>query len=247
MNRRPTAGRLSRFQRDESGISLIEWIVAMFVFGIVITLIANLYVGTTRAMDNAQNTNQNTRSASNAMNEAARMLRAATDNPVQATGFGTPPPNDPAFVYARNESVLFYAFVNLTGTAQQPIQVRLRVDASTRRLVEDIWPATNIGNGYWSFPAETTTPQRTRILADVVAPRVGTAAWTFTYLDTANAPVATSAGTSGGVANVKATLATIAAVQVTLTVLTRAGVTDHSVTLQNTVGLPNLGQNRTIS
>lgn len=247
MNRRSVAARISRPLRDEAGISLIEWIVAMFVFGIVIALISGLYVGTTRAMDNAQNTNQNTRSASNAMNEAARMLRAATDNPVQATGFGTPPPNDPAFVYARNESVLFYAFVNLTGTAQQPIQVRLRVDASTRRLVEDIWPATNIGNGYWSFPAETTAPQRTRILADAVAPRVGTASWTFTYLDTTNTPVGTSAGATGGVANVKATLATIAAVQVTLTVLTRTGVNDHAVTLQNTVGLPNLGQSRTIS
>jgi type II secretory pathway pseudopilin PulG len=239
--------RFARLRRDESGISLIEWIVAMFVFGIVITLIANLYVGTTRAMDNAQNTNQNTRSASNAMNETARMLRAGTDNPVQATGFGTPPPNDPAFVYARNESVLFYAFVNLTGTAQQPIQVRLRVDQASRQLVEDIWPATNIGNGYWSFPAETTTPQRTRILADAIAPRSNTSPWTFTYLDTTNTAIATSVGATGGVANVKTTLATIAAVQVTLTVLTRTGVTDHSVTLQNTVGLPNLGQNRAIS
>lgn len=237
----------SRLRHDESGISLIEWIVAMFVFGIVITLIANLYVSTTRAMDNAQNTNQNTRSAANAMNESARMLRAGTDNPVQATGFGTPPPNDPAFVYARNESVLFYAFVNLTGTAQQPIQVRLRVDQTSRQFVEDIWPATNIGNGYWSFPAETTTPQRTRILADAIAPRTGTAPWTFTYLDATNTAIATSAGATGGVANVKTTLATIAAVQVTLTVLTKTGVADHSVTLQNTVGLPNLGQNRTIS
>ncbi|MFJ3491267.1 prepilin-type N-terminal cleavage/methylation domain-containing protein [Leifsonia aquatica] len=236
-----------RLRDDESGISLIEWIVAMFVFGIVITLIANLYVSTTRAMDNAQNTNQNTRSASNAMNETARMLRAGTDNPVQATGFGTPPPNDPAFVYARNEAVLFYAFVNLTGTTQQPIQVRIRVDQTTRKLVEDIWPSTSLGNGYWSFPAETTTPQRTRILADAIAPRAGTAPWTFTYLDSTNTAIATSVGATGGVANVKTTLATIAAVQVTLTVLTKTGVTDHSVTLQNTVGLPNLGQNRTIS
>ncbi|WP_348788698.1 prepilin-type N-terminal cleavage/methylation domain-containing protein [Leifsonia sp. NPDC080035] len=236
-----------RLRRDESGISLVEWIVAMFVFGIVITLIANLYVSTTRAMDNAQNTNQNTRSASNAMNEVARMLRAGTDNPIQATGFGTPPPNDPAFVYARNESVLFYAFVNLTGTAQQPIQVRLRIDATTRKLYEDIWPATNIGNGYWSFPAESTTPQKTRILADAIAPQTGTAPWTFTYLDASNNPITTSAGAAGGVANVKTTLATIAAVQVSLTILTKLGVTAHSVTLQNSVGLPNLGQNRVIS
>lgn len=238
---------LRRLRHDQSGVSLVEWLVAMFVFGIVITLISSLYVSTTRAMDNAQNTNQNTRSAANAMNEMARMLRAGTDNPVSSTGFGAPPPNDPAFVYARNESVLFYAFVNLTGTAQQPIQVRLRVDGTTRRLLEDIWPATSLGNGYWSFPAESTAPQRTRILADVIAPKTTTTPWTFTYLDANNAPIATSAGATGGVANVKTTLASIASVQLTVTVLSRLGVTDHQVTLQNTVGLPNLGVNRTIS
>lgn len=238
---------LRRLRRDDSGISLIEWLVAMFVFGIVITLVANLYVSTTRAMDTAQNTNQNTRSASNAMNEAARMLRAGTDNPVPSTGFGAPPPNDPAFVYARNESVLFYAFINLTGTAQQPIQVRLRIDGTTRRLLEDIWPATDLGNGYWSFPSETSTPQRTRILADAVAPKAATTPWTFTYLDATNTAIATAAGTAGGVANVKTTLASIAAVQVTLTVQSRLGVADHAVTLQNTIGLPNLGAHRTIS
>lgn len=238
---------LQRLREEQAGISLVEWLVAMFVFGIVITLIANLYVSTNRAMDTAQNTNQNTRSASNAMNEMARMLRAGTDNPVASTGFGAPPPNNPAFVYARNESVLFYAFVNLTGTAQQPIQVRLRVDAASRRLLEDIWPATDLGNGYWSFPAETTLPQRTRTLADVIAPKTATTPWTFTYLDATNTPIATGAGTTGGVANVPATLASIAAVQLTVTVLSRLGVTDHSVTLQNTVGLPNLGLDRTIS
>lgn len=238
---------LRRLRDDDSGISLVEWLVAMFIFGIVITLIANLYVSTTKAMDNAQNTNQNTRSASNAMNEMARMIRAGTDNPVAATGFGTPPPNNPAFVYARNESVLFYAFVNLTGTAQQPIQVRLRIDATTRRLTEDIWPAISLGNGYWSFPSETTTPQRTRILADVVAPQTGSAPWTFRYLDVTNTPIATGAGVTGGVANTATALASIASVQITLTILTRLGVTTHSVSLQNTVGLPNLGLNRTIS
>ncbi|WP_285115717.1 prepilin-type N-terminal cleavage/methylation domain-containing protein [Leifsonia sp. fls2-241-R2A-40a] len=243
----PFRSVVRRLSSDQSGISLIEWLVAMFVFGIVITLIANLYVSTTRAMDNAQNTNQNTRSASNAMNEMARMLRAGTDNPVSSTGFGAPPPNDPAFVYARNESVLFYAFVNLTGTTQQPIQVRLRIDSATRQLLEDTWPATSLGNGYWSFPAETTAPQRTRILADVIAPKTTGSSWTFTYLDVTNTPIPTGAGTGGGVANVKTTLASIASVQLTVTVLSRLGVADHQVTLQNTVGLPNLGLNRTIS
>ena len=79
------------------------------------------------------------------------------------------------------------------------------------------------------------------------ASQTGTAPWTFTYLDANNNPITTGAGAAGGVANVKTTLATIAAVQVSLTVLTKLGVTDHAVTLQNTVGLPNLGQNRVIS
>ncbi|GAA1440213.1 type IV pilus modification PilV family protein [Leifsonia poae] len=237
-----------RLRSDESGISLVEWIVAMFVFGIVITLIANLYVSTVNALGVAQNTNQNTRSATNVMNEAARMLRAGTDNPIQGSGVGTPPPNDPAFVYARNESVLFYAFVNLTGTAQKPIMVRLRIESGTRRFTESVWPATNLGNGYWSFPAETTTPQSTRILAGAIASRATGKPWTFTYLDATNTPIAMSSATlATGEITSAATRATIASVQVTLTVQSSLTDTAHTVTLQNTVGLPNLGLNRTLS
>jgi type II secretory pathway pseudopilin PulG len=241
-------GRWRRLKDDQSGISLIEWIVAMFVFGIVITLIANLYVSTVNALGVAQNTNQNTRSATNAMNEAARMLRAGTDNPIQGTGVGTPPPNDPAFAYARNESVLFYAFINLTGTAQKPIMVRLRVDSGTRKFTESIWPATDLGNGYWSFPSESTTPQSTRILADAIATRGTGKPWTFTYLDATNTPIAmSSATTTTGEITSATARATIASVQVTLTVQSSLTDATHTVTLQNTVGLPNLGLNRTIS
>jgi type II secretory pathway pseudopilin PulG len=218
----------------------------MFVFAIVITLVANLYVSTTNAINVAQNTNQNTRSVSNAMNEVARMLRAGTDNPVPGTGIGTPPPNNPAFVYARNEAVLFYAFVNLTGTAQKPIMVRFQVNSTTRRLTESIWPAIDSGNGYWTFPSESTAPQQTRTLADVIAPRT-TGAWAFTYLDKTNAPIATSPPTASTGTVATAALSAITSVQVSLTTLTALGVTEHSVSLQNTVGLPNLGVNRTIS
>jgi type II secretory pathway pseudopilin PulG len=231
-----------RREHAEAGVTVLEMLVAVAVFSVVIALISNLYVSTTRALTVAQTTNQNTRQVSNAMNESTRMLRAGTDNPVQGQSL-----NDPAFVSATNETVVLYAYVNLTGSTQKPIMVRLSVDPTTRRLIETIWPATDLGNGYWSFPAVTSTPSNVRTLAQVVSPHASGAPWTFTYLDANNNAIATSSGTLATGAVAATSLATIAAVQVTLTIQPSLINATHPVTLQNTVGLPNLGLNRITS
>ena len=224
----------SRAAGDESGFTLMELLIAMLLFGVVIAVASNLYVSTTRSLNVAQNVNQNTRQASNVINESARMIRAATPNPVsgQAT-------SAPAFVSATNESVLLYAYVNLTGSTQQPIMVQLSLNAR-RQIVETIWPSTALAGGYWQFPATTTTPTVTRILGGIIGPKSATTPWLFTYLDNTGTPIATSSNVLSTGAIPAATLASIASVQITVTAQTSLSDATNSVTLENTVGLSNI-------
>ena len=215
----------------EAGISLTELIVAMLIFGIASTMIIGFFVSTTRTMSLAQSLNTNTKQASNGMNQTARLIRAGTENPIPNNNT-----NDPAFVEAMPERLTMYAYVNLQSSEQTPVMVQLSLNAQ-RQLIEKQWAANDIGNGYWSFPAVTASPLSTRILASSVAP-VGTM---FTYLK-ADGTALPSTGTHS--ADVRRS---IAAVKVTLT-LQEAGLgAEHRVTLENTVGIPNLGFHRVVS
>lgn len=218
----------------ERGLGLSELLVAMVLFGIVLAVVSGLFVSTQRNFTLSSNITDNTKAASNGMNEAARLIRAGTENPVA----GQPLP-DPAFVSAANESVTLYAYINLDASVERPIMVRLALDAE-RRLVESRWAAVSLPDGHWGFPSPASRPDSTRTLAQTVAPHASGSPSLFTYLRSDGAPMA---GSDAGLPSDQ--LSTIASVQVTLTVqasLTNAG---NPVTLQNTVGIPNLNLNRT--
>lgn len=224
--------------RDQRGFSLIELLVSMMLFGIILVLAAGLFVSTSHNVKLVNTTSLTTKSASNGMNEIARVIRAATSNPVAGQQL-----NDPAFVLATNEAVILYAYINLDSTAEQPVMIRLDLDAN-RNLRESRWPATALTGGKWSFPckAEVTcaaTPASIRTLTGTVQTRTS-GDWLFTYLNSAGVPLTVPAG--GFTA---ADLRTIASVRVRLTI--QPGPTDASnpTTLTNTVGIPNLGFTRT--
>jgi prepilin-type N-terminal cleavage/methylation domain-containing protein len=214
----------------ESGFTLVELLIAMLVFGILLTMVVGFFSTSNKAYVENQSIGGNTRSASDGMNEISRFLRAATTNPVIGQQI-----NSPAFVAASNESVTFYAYVNLTSATEQPVEVRFSLD-SNRNLVETEWASYLISPGYWGY---STTPSSSRILANSVAPQSGSNPYLFTYL----APDGTTiAIPTGGYTT--AQLATIASVQVTLTI-GKSVTSTTAVTLQNTVGLPNLAIART--
>lgn len=218
----------------DAGLSLAELLVAMMIFAIILAVVSSLYVNTVDAMNTAEGVNQNTREASNMMDEAARMIREATPNPVQGQ-------TDPAaaFVSATNESVVLYAFVNLTGTVQQPIMVEFSLDAN-RNLVETTWQSSSAGGGYWTFPAVTSTPSSVRVLGGAVAPQSGSSPWLFTYLDSNGNEIAPSSTTLSTGAIPAASLQNIAFVQIDITAQASASDPAHSVTVQDTVGLSNV-------
>lgn len=210
----------------EAGLSLAELLVAITIFGMMMVIVSGVFISFTKATSSAKTMDANVRQVSNGMNELTRIIRAGTNNPVQNSS--TP---DPAFVAAGRESLTINAFVNFTDTTERPVQVTFSIDSS-RRLVEKTQQATSAGNGYWLFNGTISS----RIIATAVASQSGSDPYLFTYIDgTGAAMVPDSTG-----ALTLAQRNTIASVQVSLKVKASATSPDSGVTLQNTVGIPNL-------
>lgn len=220
-------GRLSS---SDSGISLVELLVSMMIVGILGVIVTSLYVSASRTVSQAQALSTNTREASNGMNEVARVIRAATANPVQGVAL-----SDPALAEAKNESITLYAYVNLTSSAQEPVKIRFSLDAA-RRLVETQWASYVISPGYYGF---NTVPSTTRIMATTVAPTASGQPQIFNYV---KADGTVLVGGTAGLGETDRRL--IAAVNVTLRLQSTTTNTQSAVTLQNTVGMPNLGLSR---
>jgi prepilin-type N-terminal cleavage/methylation domain-containing protein len=224
--RRRLAGQAPQ-HGSEQGLSLVELLVSMLVLGIVTAVVTGLYVSTMRNVTYAQNLSANTRSVSNGMNEMARVIRAATDNPVPGVTLSAP-----ALEKAKDESVTFYAYVNLGTTlaTQPPIKVELSLDAN-RRLVETKYAAVSVASGYYAF---SSSPESSRLLTETIAP--ATTPSLFSYLKSDGTAIVPSAG---GLTAAERRL--ITAVQISITVTNGSTDARTWVTLQNTVGMPNRG------
>lgn len=225
-------------------MSLTELLVASIVLMIVLTVAANLFINATKSMGMAAAVNANTANASNGMNEATRVIRAGTSNPVQAQIM-----DNPAFVEAKPESVILYSFVGGDRTDPHPVMIHLYLN-SQRQLVEDRWAATILAGGYSGFPSPYigapgyVSPQSSRILTTTVAPyRAGTA-YLFTYYSDVPGTVPLAAA---GTDVPAAALAAIVTVKVSLTVQASLANSNSPVTLENLVGIPNLNASATIS
>jgi prepilin-type N-terminal cleavage/methylation domain-containing protein len=217
---------------DERGLTLVELLIAMLLLGFALTMIVGFFSSANRAFIQSNAVGGNTRAASNGMNEVSRILRAATQNPVQGQVLSSP-----AFVAAGTESVTVYAYVNLDSATEQPVKVQFSLDAG-RNLIETKWAGYVISPGYWGFQS---TPVSTRVFSGTVINHAGSSPYLFTYLKTDGTALAIpSGGFSDG------DLRSIAAVQVTLGVGSSATPNSSTVILQNTVGLPNVGLARTL-
>lgn len=216
----------------------------MVLLGVLLTIIGSVYVSTLNVVSLGRDLTQNTKVAANVMNEASRVIRAGTENPQV-------PPTlpDPAFVIAKRDEVLMYAFINLTSAAEQPQMIRLRIDRATGQLIESRWPAVQLADKRWQFPSNPcvkvntpvgcTAPSVTLVLAETMSPQ-GTGAGAlpdvFTYLDSDDAPITQT--TSGLVA---ADRSRVASVRVNISVQTSLTDNSNAVAIKNTVGIPNLG------
>jgi type II secretory pathway pseudopilin PulG len=221
---------------------MVELLVVILIMGIVTAMIASFYSSTMKTVHIASALRTNTAMASNAMNELARTIRAGTENPLRNQALPAP-----VFVVAQPNTVVLYAYVNLRSSDQTPVMVRFSVDAE-RRLIEEKWPAVLDAYGYWAFPAvsqatgkPTQAPASSRVLASAVALPGNGVAPLFTYEDVAGDPVTmTSAGVSSSV------IPDVAAVRVSVAIQGSTADAAARVVLENTVGIPNLGVNRSL-
>jgi prepilin-type N-terminal cleavage/methylation domain-containing protein len=224
--------------KDDKGITLIELIVAVVLLGVFLTVLSSLYVNALNVVSMGRSITANTKSASNAMRETTRVIRAGTENPLVP-----PAVNAPAFVIAKPDDIVMYAYINLESAEEKPQMIRLRVDRTTGNLIESRWPATPASGGRWTFPTnpcESTnvpagcTAPTTRSTIAATIPATNVKVFQFLAKDGTAITVPTA-----GLSEDDRRL--VSSVKVTIT--TQASLTNakNSVTVENTVGMPNLG------
>lgn len=222
-----------RLASDDDGITLVELLVAIMLFAIVLTMVASIYGTMSKTVNFARATSNNYKLSSLGMAQLSDSLRFAITNPVQ-----NQPADSPAFTLAKAESITLYTYIDTNPTSPKPVQVNYSLDAS-RRLIETRYAAYSIATGYWAYQ---TTPYSTRTLTGQVLAPTGTEAPLFTYLDKNNAPLVIADATVG-LTSVQ--IPQVAAVLVTMKIKGDANSGEKPLFFTNTVGLPNLGLNRT--
>jgi type II secretory pathway pseudopilin PulG len=230
---------ITRHLRNEGGVGLVEFMVAIALFGVLSTVIISALMAFNSTLARDQIATANTNLASAGMNEVTRVIRAATAVPVL---------NDddlPAFEYANKEKIILYAYVDATSVNPAPIRVQFEV-GSDRNLVEKRWIAHPKPGypSYWEFYATTTTPDSTRIIArKIVAPATGEV-FMFQYYQIDQTSLLPALMTIPVTGITDANLTKIAVVGVTMKVQTDTKARAEPVTITNQVGIPNLGISR---
>ncbi|MBA8989129.1 prepilin-type N-terminal cleavage/methylation domain-containing protein [Curtobacterium pusillum] len=215
-----------RGARRDDGLTLIELLVAMGLFAVLLAIVGGTFYSITRATTFAVARDQNSRNASNAMNEIVRQVRAAADNP--RTGAS----DSPAFISAGTSAVQFTTLV-ATGRDAVPQQVTFSVSAAGV-LTETIVAGSTTDNAYFTFSGSGST---STIASSIELPASGGTP-IFQYLDGNSVALTPNAA---GVLTADQ-IGQIAFVQVTLRLSSSASTLKNGITLQNTVGLPNLLQ-----
>jgi len=209
-------------------MTLIELVVAMGIFGILLTLVVTMFVSTARSFSDQRGIVDNSRMASTSMNEVTRIIRAGTEIPQYSTSI-----NIPLFEYAGAEKIIMHSFIDAgTSTDPAPIKVQFARDAADE-LVETRWTAYHVHATYWDFQ---TTSDYARSIARSLLPAEA-AVPLFRYFDKSGAALTPPAGGSLSEAQRR----NIASVQVTMRVQADGSGRVDPVTIQNMVGLPNLG------
>lgn len=220
--------RALRNRHGDGGITALELIVAMGVSSILIALIVTMFVSVTRSFGDQSGSVDNSRLASSAMNEVTRILRAGTEIPVYGSTV-----NEPVFEYAGAERILMRSFIDSTSSSDPaPLRVQFSRNADNE-LVETRWDAFHDHGTYWKF---RTTSTYARTVARSLLPPSATTPL-FRYFDkngTQLVPAANATLTTAQIRN-------IASVQVTMQVQSDESGRVAPVTIQNMVGMPNLG------
>ena len=237
---------------NEAGFSLIELIVSMLLLAILMAIVVGAFSQMTKSFTTSRLSVDSANVADVGMNEVTRVIRSGTE--IEVAGNAT---NLPVFITAKKEEVLLYAYLDTDSLNPAPTLIQIKIDPTSRDLVEKRWPSTKV-NGYWTFPAltgtapnrtvvATATPTLSRVIArKLVTPVTGEASM-FTFLKTDGCAVANptcdivpASGNGLSSAEIDSVVAVAVTMKVQADDLSRAA----PVTLTNRVGIPNLGISR---
>jgi prepilin-type N-terminal cleavage/methylation domain-containing protein len=212
-------------RRDDAGVSLAELLVAMMVFGIVITVVSTTFVSLAKATSQARSIDLNTRVASTGLADLTRTIRAARTIPVPG---GT---ETPSFSVATTEALTLTTALNTADSvATVPRKVSFTVQPD-RSLVETTVVGASAAD-YWTFTATATK----RVIGGSVLSTAASGTPLFSYVDFSGKQLVPDA--SGALTATQ--MSSIAAVRISLAVDRAGARTAQTVTLQNTVSLSNL-------
>lgn len=218
-------GSVRELREQEAGLSLIELLIAIMITGMIMTLGVWMFVAGTHSVSLASSIDGGTRQASNGMNQVARMVRAATPNPLTNPTPGGAQ-NQPAILAATTTSLTLYAYVNLSG-AESPVKVTYAVSNGILQETQYLATSTTAGvNGHWDF---STSAQPTRNLCNSIPATVTV----FRYYNKAGAELLPANLTTD------TQRSAIATVQVTITIKPTGAAS--AVTVTNTIGMANVG------
>lgn len=234
-----------RAATGDRGLSLAELLVTMMVTSLLMVMVVSLMTSVTRAFTRERAATDSTRSASVAMKEITRVVRSGTEIRVSGASL-----NNPVFLVATRESLVLNSYLDTSAGSPRPIVARFEVTAAGA-LVEKRWNANTTSGPYWTFvslPAKPyqalstywTNPAYTRTIARGLGTVAGGARPLFQYFDKDGGELVPP----GVGVFTESQLRSIAAVRVTVSVQADKTGRADPVTLQNTVGIPNLGISR---
>ncbi len=209
----------ARLRRDD-GMTLPELLVTMFLVAMIGVLVASLFTSITRTLTRDRAANDSIGSASVAMDQLSRVLRATTD--INVAGGGTQ-----GLVGASGKSLTVYSYVDTQSDDIRPLKVTYELTAAGE-LRESRWKGTKSGTDTWSFPTKATS---SRVIARDVVESGGTPLFTYLYLE-GEGLLRTSSPTS-------AQRAATRAVEVNIYVQADETERAEPVQLVNTIGMPN--------
>jgi len=204
---------------SEAGVSLVELIVTIMITGVVLSIVAAMFINVAKVTADANGTNRRSSIAANVMNEVSKAIRTAANNATASS-----PDADPAIVSGTQSALTLYSYVDTSPTAPAPTKVTFRVDANG-----DVWEdrvAGSASGSYWAFTATATS----RNLGGPVS-----TTGLFTYLDQNNAEVV-----PGSTGFTLAQRNMISSVKVTVTIANAPTLGSDPIVIVNTVGMPNL-------
>ncbi|WP_341952898.1 prepilin-type N-terminal cleavage/methylation domain-containing protein [Salinibacterium sp. TMP30] len=220
--------RVRRIHRNEAGVTLSELIVTIALMSMLLAMVMTIFVTFTRTFADERSATSNTAGATIAMNELTRVIRSGTENPVAASTL-----NDPVFSYAGTEHVVLQAYLDTDAANPQPVKVEF-VITGDRTLVERRWDARLLPSGYFAFQAAMASERTVvRQISTGTTP-------VFRFFDDANTELTPPANGSLTLSQRRE----VAAVKVSMTIQTDPTGRAKTASLENTVGIPNLGLSR---